>query len=305
MSNSASAALPAAVLAFVGVGAMGEGMCRNLARKSAHRVIAVDLDPANLQRLECDGVQAGTLARVRDTARTVFLSLPSIHQVEQVCIDGPDPLAVRGGSVRTIVDMSTSDVARTRKLAERLAGLGITLIDAPVARSREAAHNGTLLITVGGERDDVERVRYLLDCMGSDIVHCGAVGAGQAAKILNNMVVMVTSSLLAETVAIGEAAGMNKQQLVDVLQLGSADSFVLRVIGEKYLAKNDFPEKLFSAAYALKDLRLALDIASSCGIDARLAAQSADRLQHIVQAGQGQRYHPIVYRLIAGRDVSA
>ena len=297
MLNELMRTSDAQVLAFVGVGAMGEGMCRNLARKSGAKVLAVDLDPENLRRLEPDDVVASSLADVRSAAHTVFLSLPSIKQVEMVCLDGPEPLAGKGGSVKIIVDMSTSDAVRTRALAARLATVGVLLVDAPVARSREAAHEGTLLITVGGEKGDFDAVRPLLACMGSDVVHCGPVGSGQVAKILNNMVVLSTTGLLAEAMAIGSAAGVDRGMLINVLQLGSADSFALRIVG-KYLAQNDFPEKLFPTTYALKDLRLALDMAASTGVHAAMVTCAADRLEQAVAQGYGMHYHPVVYRLI-------
>ncbi len=301
MLTAPSSESTALLLGFVGVGAMGEGMCRNLARKAGRTVYAADLDPGNLRRLEADGVLATDLAGLRRTAHIVFLCLPSIQQVEDVCLDGPDPLCGPGSTITAIVDMSTSDPKRTRALGERLATIGVRFVDAPVARSREAAHKGTLLITVGGATSDVESVRPLLDCMGSDVIHCGDLGAGQAVKIMNNLVALCNVRVLAEAMAIASAAGVDEGLLARVLQLGSADSFVLRLVGQNHLARDEFPEKLFPTTYALKDMRLALDMASSVGMQAEVASATADLMEKAIAQGYGLLYHPVVYRLLKSR----
>lgn len=290
-----SAASP--VMGFVGVGVMGEGMCRNLVQKSGLAVHVADINPENVARLVAHGAVASRLEALRQTADTVFLSLPSIDQVEAVCF-GDEPLIVEGGSIKTVIDMSTSDVPRTRALAQRLASLGVRFLDAPVARSREAANNGTLLITVGGPAALFEEAAPRLRCMGSDVVHCGDVGAGQVVKIMNNMVLLSTVNALAEAMAIAEAAGVDKTMLANVLKLGSADSFALRLTGEKFLARDEFPEKMFPTAYALKDMRLALGLAHASGIRVAGAEATAALLDEAASRGYAMNYYPVVYRLI-------
>lgn len=289
--------MSAAVLGFVGVGVMGEGMCSNLLHKSGCPVHVADLNAEAVARLAAQGAVASSLEGLRQSVHTVFLSLPSIDQVEAVCF-GTGGLIVEGGSIRTVVDMSTSDVPRTRALAAKLAERGVNFLDAPVARSREAARNGTLLITVGGDPALFDAVAPQLRCMGSDVVHCGGVGAGQVVKIMNNMVLLSTVHALAEAMAIAEAAGVDKALLANVLRLGSADSFALRLTGEKYLARDDFPEKLFPTAYALKDLKLALGLAHASGIRPAVAEAAADLLGQAADQGYAMNYYPVVYRLI-------
>lgn len=289
--------MSAAVLGFVGVGVMGEGMCSNLLHKSGCPVHVADLNAEAVARLAAQGAVASSLEGLRQSVHTVFLSLPSIDQVEAVCL-GTGGLIVEGGSIRTVVDMSTSDVPRTRALAAKLAERGVNFLDAPVARSREAARNGTLLITVGGDAALFEAVAPQLRCMGSDVLHCGGVGAGQVVKIMNNMVLLSTVHALAEAMAIAEAAGVDKALLANVLRLGSADSFALRLTGEKYLARDDFPEKLFPTAYALKDLKLALGLAHASGIRPTVAEAAADLLGQAADQGYAMNYYPVVYRLI-------
>ena len=285
------------VLGFVGVGVMGGGMCRNLTGKSGFPVHVADLDPQNIARAVANGAKASDVTTLSQIATTVFLSLPSIQQVEDVCF-GPQPLIVPNGSVRTVIDMSTSDVNRTRALAKRLAEQGVRFLDAPVARSREAANNGTLLITVGGNKTVFDDLAPLLNCMGSDVIYCGDVGAGQVVKIMNNMVLLSTVNSLAEAMTIAESSGVDKALLARVLSLGSADSFALRLTGEKYLARDDFPEKLFPTAYALKDMRLALELAQGVGLRPVLAQATATLLESAVERGYAMNYYPVIYRLI-------
>ena len=288
----------AGVLGFIGLGVMGEPMCANLARKSGRPVAAFDLDPAPLARLVPHGVRAcASIAEVAASADVVFLSLPSAAEVEAVCL-GADGIAAARGRTRTIVDMSTSAVEATRRIATALAAAGTAFVDAPVARTRAAAQAGTLLIMVGGDDAQFRTLEPLLACMGSDVVHCGVVGNGQVVKILNNMVLFMTGQALAEALVIGARAGVDGTQLFEALARGSADSFALRNHGMKAMVPGSFPEKAFPTDYALKDIRLALELAQACGVEARGAALTAEVLQATSAAGFGANYWPVLAKLI-------
>lgn len=286
------------ILGFIGVGVMGMGMCRNLAQKSGCTVLAADLNADNVRALADDGVIASSVQQIAETAHIVFLSLPAIQHVEAVC-NGPDGLVANARALQTVVDMSTSDVERTRQLAATLGAAGIDLVDAPVARSRAAANNGTLLITVGASESQFAAVKPYLDCMGSDVLHCGPTGAGQVVKILNNMVLLNTVHTLAEAFAMAEKSGVSKDLLAHALGLGSAASFALNLTGANYLAKDVFPEKMFSTAYALKDLKLALELSSTVQLDNAITALTAQQLQKSIDAGFADHYYPVMYRVIA------
>lgn len=287
------------ILGFIGLGVMGEPMCGNLARKVGLPVVATDLKPQALERLAADGVQPkGSVAEVAAAADVVFLSLPSVAEVEAVCfgpgglVDAPDR------RVRTIIDMSTSDVARTRRLAERLAATGIAFADAPVARTREAARLGTLLITVGASDEQFAALKPLLACIGSDVVHCGPTGSGQVVKIMNNMVLLITVNAVAEALAVGRAAGVDGKLLLETLSMGSADSFALRGPGLKSLVPGVFPEHAFPTDYALKDMRLALELAREGSVTVASAAATTDLLVRTSKAGYGSVYYPAIYKLL-------
>nr|WP_315845474.1 NAD(P)-dependent oxidoreductase [uncultured Achromobacter sp.] len=285
-------------LGFIGLGVMGEPMCANLVRKSGHPVYVADISPEPVARIGALGGHAcASIIEVAQTTEIVFLSLPSIVQVEQVCT-GPGGLVEAAGRVRIVVDMSTSDVGRTRRLAEVLRGHGILLIDAPVARMREAARLGTLMITVGATREDYETVLPYLSCMGTDVLLCGGVGNGQVVKIMNNMVVFMTVHALAEAITIGRSAGVDGTLLLDALSKGSADSFVLRNPGQKALAAESFPEKTFPTEYAIKDILLALELANQGDVDARAAKLTHDLLERTRAAGYVKEYYPVMVKLI-------
>jgi 3-hydroxyisobutyrate dehydrogenase-like beta-hydroxyacid dehydrogenase len=285
-------------LGFIGLGVMGESMCANLVRKAGLPVHGTDVKRDPVDRLAQIGLKpAGSIAEVARAADVIFLSLPSGVQVEEVCL-GPDGIASAGGRVHTVVDMSTSPPKLARELAERMAAKGITFVDAPVARMRQAAIDGTLSIMVGGSKEVFDAIRPFLACMGTDITHCGDVGAGQAVKILNNMVVFMTVHALAEALTIGRKAGVDGKLLFDVMSMGSADSFALRTPGQKSLLPNNFPEDAFPTDYAIKDIKLALDLADEAGVDPKAAKLTCALLEDTSRAGFGRNYYPAMIQLI-------
>lgn len=287
-------------IGFIGLGVMGEHMCANLIRKSGLQVHVFDTSAEAIAReVDKGGTAEASLAALAARVDIVFLSLPSIDQVETVCAD----LLAAPVHPRMIVDMSTSDVARTRALASKLADAGVAFVDAPVARTREAAVQGTLLITVGGSDGNVAALRPLLDCMGSDVMHCGDVGSGQMLKILNNMIVFMTVNALSEALTIGRRAGMDGKVLFELLSKGSADSFVLRNHGMKSLVPDSFPEKVFPLVYAIKDASLALALAESVNFKPRVANYTYTLMCQARDAGFGQNYHPAIVQLVDGRAV--
>lgn len=288
----------APTLGFVGLGVMGSRMCANLVRRSQPPVVVFDPVPeAVAQAVEVGAQARDSVAAVAADAEFVFLSLPSIVQVESVCqeiLAAPRRPAV-------VVDMSTSDVTRTRELAQLMSKEGVVLVDAPVARQRQAAEAGSLLITVGAPEEIFAELHPLLSCMGSDIVHAGDVGAGQVLKIMNNMVLFINMNALAEALAIGRAAGVVPETLFSTLKLGSADSFALRNTASATMLVDEFPTKAFPTDYAIKDLGLALQLAKDSDVPVRSAQQTMDLLQQAHDAGLGDAYYPVMIKVIEGR----
>lgn len=289
------------VLGFIGLGVMGEPICRNLAQKSGATVRAFDIDSAPLERLAPHGVQpAASVADALAGAEVLFLSLPSGEVVRAIC-DGDAGLlaAVRPGQI--VIDTSTSPVDTTRALAAEFAARGAVFVDAPVARTRAAAEAGALSVMVGASAEVFERIRPLISTFATDITLCGEVGCGQVVKILNNMVLFETVVALSEARHIGERAGVDPKLLFDTLSKGSADSFALRNHGLKAIVPDTFPDRAFSVRYAGKDLRYAMQLAEQAGVDARGTRTVRHWFDVAEAAGDGDYYFPVVSRRIGGR----
>tara|TARA_B100000029_G_scaffold317617_1_gene310043 strand:+ start:301 stop:1194 length:894 start_codon:yes stop_codon:yes gene_type:complete len=284
-------------LGFIGLGVMGEPMCRNLARCSGRSVIAFDQDSAPLNRLAKIGVVSANTVQEVGAAEIVFLSLPDGDAVSAVCF-GKEGLLSQLDAGSTLVDLGTSPVALTREIALLAMEQSVAFADAPVARTRAAAEAGTLSIMVGAAESIYARLEPLLRHMGEDVTHCGDVGAGQTVKLMNNMVLFQTVSALAEALHIARRSGVDAQVLLETLAKGSADSFALRNHGMNALLPEIFPTSAFSARYALKDNDYALALAAAAGVSADGAELVARRLQESINAGYGDDYFPVLSRLL-------
>jgi 3-hydroxyisobutyrate dehydrogenase len=291
---------PYNTIGFIGLGVMGEPICRNLAKKSGARVLAFDIAPEPLARLRAEG--ADVAASVADTIKQsdlVFLCLPSAKHVRGV-FEGDGILKnIRNGQV--VVDLGTSSVKQTRDFADQLQARSASWADAPIARTRQAAQDGTLSVMVGSSLELFAAIEPLIRCFATDVTHCGGVGAGQVTKILNNMVLFETVNALAEAVAVASRSGVDPALLLGTLSKGSADSFALRNHGIKAIVPGNFPDRAFSTEYALKDLSYALELAADAGIRIRGAELIGKVLQEAIDAGSGEAYFPVIARHIGER----
>ena len=285
------------MIGFIGVGTMGEPMCRNLARKSGATILAADLDVAPLKRLAADGVKTASLNEIVATCRTIFLSLPGGKEVEQVCLgDGGIHSQVQMGW--TEIDLSTAPVALARRLYAEFEGKASAFADAPVARTRQAAIDGTLSIMVGATPETFARIEPLLRHMASDVTHCGEASAGQAVKILNNMILFQIGVALAEALSIARAHDVDGKVLFETLAKGSADSFALRNHGMKAMLPGVFPERAFSTDYALKDLGYAIEMAEEKGVPALGADVARELMERAQELGYDKEYWPVLIKAI-------
>ena len=284
-------------IGFIGLGVMGEPICRNLVRKSGKRVIAFDLSPQPLARLKADGADiAASVADVVAGCGILFLCLPSATHVRAV-FEGEGVLKnIQQGQI--VIDLGTSSVSQTRDFAKQLQATGAAWADAPIARTRQAAQDGTLSVMVGGSPELYAAIEPLIRCFATDVTHCGDTGAGQVTKILNNMVLFETVNALAEAVAVAKRNGVDPALLLDTLSKGSADSFALRNHGLKAIVPGNFPERAFSTEYALKDLSYALELAADAGIKIRGAELIGRVLQEAIDAGSGGAYFPVIAKYV-------
>src|SRR6202161_2700879 len=284
-------------IGFIGLGVMGEPICRNLVEKSGAAVTVFDLSQQALARLRDEGAAvAASVAEVVTGSDIVFLCLPSAKHARAV-FEGDGILKnIRAGQV--IVDLGTSSVNQTRDFARQLQARGASWADAPIARTRQAAQDGTLSVMVGATPELVASIEPLIRCFATDVTRCGGVGAGQVTKILNNMVLFQTVNALAEAVAVAERNGVDPALLLDTLSKGAADSFALRNHGMKAIVPGNFPERAFSTEYALKDLSYALELAGDAGIRIRGAELIGQVLQEAIDAGSGGAYFPVIAKYV-------
>jgi 3-hydroxyisobutyrate dehydrogenase-like beta-hydroxyacid dehydrogenase len=287
-----------AKIGFIGLGVMGEPICRNLLRKSGRPVAAFDVAPEPLARMAADGaVVATSVADAVRGSEVTFLCLPSAKHVLSV-FEGEAGILPSIGRGQTVVDLGTSEVGLTRDFARRLAEKGAAWIDAPIARTRQAAQDGTLSVMVGASGEQFSKIEPLIRHFATDVTLCGGTGAGQVTKILNNMVLFETVNALSEAVAIARRSGVEPKLLLETLSKGSADSFALRNHGMKAIVPGEFPLRAFSTEYALKDVGYALELAAHGGVNARGAALVRDIFEAAIGRGQGEAYFPVIARLI-------
>ena len=286
------------MIGFIGLGVMGEAMCRNLAKKCNEDVLGFDLDPAPLERLTANWVKpAGSVREIAERCNIVFLSLPGVPEVKNVCA-GPASLMLHMRSGSYVIDTSTTTVALARDLNSRFAARGIHFLDAPVARTRAAAEEGTLSIMVGGTEPVFKRLKPVLAHIGTDITHCGAPGAGQAMKLINNMVLFQNVVALAEALTLARKAGLSGTKVFEALSKGSADSFALRNHGMKAMVPDKFPERAYSIEYALKDMQYLLEFAKQAKADLSAARNAMAALERAAAGGNGKKYFPVLVKTI-------
>jgi 3-hydroxyisobutyrate dehydrogenase len=273
-------------IAFIGLGNMGGPMAANLLA-AGHEVTGFDLSPAAVERFGGRGaVSAG--AAVKDAAVAITM-LPAGPHVRALYAEHVFPNAKPG---TLLVDCSTIDVETARDVHRQAAEKGFRMIDAPVSGGVGGAQAATLTFMVGGADADVAEARPLLDKMGKTVVHTGAAGNGQAAKICNNMILGVSMTVVAEAFALAEKLGLDKQKLFEVSSKSSGQCWSLTtycpVPGPVPTSPaNRAYQPGFTAEMMLKDLRLAEQAAASAGAAAPLGAAAAQLYGLMVGAGMG------------------
>ena len=215
-------------IAFIGLGNMGGPMAANLV-KNGHSVRVFDLVPAAVRAAVDAGASAASSAR--DTladAEVVISMLPASRHVEGVYLgDDGIPAAIPDGAL--VIDCSTIAPASARKVSEAAAARGLQMIDAPVSGGTAGAQAGTLTFIVGGEEDALERARPVLQAMGKNIFHVGASGAGQVAKLCNNMALGVIMAVTGEAIALGVAHGLDPKVLSQMMAVSTGRSWATEV----------------------------------------------------------------------------
>jgi len=282
-------------IGFIGLGAMGGPMAKNLVKKgfglTVFDVVTEKMEP--LKGVGAEGAASGK--EVAEKCPILITMLPSSPHVNEAVL-GPKGIfeGVQKGSV--LIDMSTIDPITTREIARILEEKGVEMLDAPVARGVPAAVAGTLVIYVGGKKEVFDRHREILAAMGTDIYHVGDIGTGEVVKIVNNLMVAVTTCALAEAMVLGVKAGVKPDILFEALSSGSGNSFVLQNHYKNNVMKDKFEEGVFPVDYMLKDLNLALSTGNQLRVPLHFAALSAQQYILAGASGESKKYHPAVIR---------
>jgi 3-hydroxyisobutyrate dehydrogenase len=275
-------------IAFIGLGNMGGGMAANLA-KAGHDVRAFDLSAEALDKAKKAGcLPAEDSNSAIEGAEAVITMLPAGRHVEAVYTESILPHADAGA---ILIDCSTIDVATARRVAEAAAAHGLAAVDAPVSGGIAAANAGTLTFMVGGSEAAFARAEPFLTDMGKAVIHAGAVGAGQGAKICNNMMLGATMVATCESFALAEKLGLDLQKLYDIASVSSGQSWSITSycpvpgVGPETPADRDY-QGGFAAALMLKDLKLALEAAASVDAETPMAARAGELYEQFAN-GEG------------------
>jgi len=275
-------------IAFIGLGNMGGPMAANLV-KAGHKVVGFDLSEASRNQTKADGAAiAGSAAEAAKGAEVVITMLPAGKHVLAVWTE------ILGAMTKgaLIIDCSTIDVESAKQAHALAAKHGMASVDAPVSGGTGGAKGATLTFMCGGEPKAFAAAKSVLEAMGKRIVHCGGAGAGQAAKICNNMILGISMIAVSEAFALGEKLGLSHQALFDVASTSSGQCWSLTtycpVPGPVPTspANNDYKPG-FATALMLKDLRLSQEASSAAGAATPLGKHAEQIYEAFEQAGHG------------------
>jgi 3-hydroxyisobutyrate dehydrogenase len=257
-------------IGVVGLGNMGLGMAGRLAA-SGFSVLGYDISDGRRAAAEAVGIRfLAALPELLAQADALVFSLPFARDVEAVAT-APGGLLERRDRRVVVIDTSTSDPVTTRRLAARLEEAGHGLLDAPVSGGPSGAAGGTLTMMIGGRAEDLSLVRPVVDAMAAKAVHVGGSGAGNIAKLVNNMLVAAHLVTTGEAMRLSEAAGLPAAEALAVVNAATGRSAISEVMFPRWILPGTF-DSGFSAGLMRKDVRLASEMAEAVGIDLPLSA---------------------------------
>ncbi|HEV2044332.1 MAG TPA: 3-hydroxyisobutyrate dehydrogenase [Sphingomicrobium sp.] len=287
-------------VAFIGLGNMGGGMAANLA-KAGHEVMAFDLSQEALDRAATHGCTVAKSAEdAVAKAEAVISMLPAGKHVADVYRANVLKNAPKSA---ILIDCSTIDVATAKTIEAEAGGAGFTMVDAPVSGGIAAADAGTLTFMVGGSDEGFERARPYLEQMGKAVIHAGGAGAGQAAKICNNMLLGATMAATCEAFVLAEKLGLDPQTFFDISSKASGQSWSMTSycpvpgVGPDTPADRNY-DGGFAAALMLKDLKLAMEAAQEAGAYTPMGGEAAELYERFVERGGGTKDFSALIKMI-------
>ncbi|MEO6580787.1 MAG: 3-hydroxyisobutyrate dehydrogenase [Sphingomicrobium sp.] len=287
-------------VAFIGLGNMGGGMAANLAAKG-EEVVAFDLAAPALDRAKGNGCSIATSAEEAVAGADVVVTmLPAGKHVASVYRDS---ILGKAPTSALLIDCSTIDVATAKSVEAEAAAASYTMVDAPVSGGIAAADGGTLTFMVGGSDDGFDRAKAVLDKMGKAVIHAGEAGAGQAAKICNNMLLGATMAATCEAFVLAEKLGLNPQTFFDISSQASGQSWSMTTycpvpgVGPETPADRNY-DGGFAAALMLKDLKLAMAAAKEAGAYTPMGGEAEELYQRFVDRGGGTKDFSALIKMI-------
>ena len=282
-----------AKIGFIGLGNMGLPMALNLI-KGGHRVAGIDLNAEAVARLKEGGGEAGKdAAALAMDSDVIVTMLPAGKQVREIYL-GVDGIIAKSKPGTLLIDSSTIDVESARAVAAEAEKNGVLMVDAPVSGGVGGAQGGTLTFMVGGSDKSFEKAKPILELMGKTMVHAGAAGAGQAAKICNNMILGISMIAVSEAFVLAEKLGLDKQKLFDISSKSSGQCWSMTtycpVPGPVPTspANRDYAAG-FTAAMMLKDLKLSQDASASSGAKTPMGAAATKLYEIYAESGESGR----------------
>ncbi len=280
------------VIGFIGLGLMGGNMAACLQSNGFDLVVMGRNKEAVAATVNRGAVEVATPRELAANSDIVMLCVTTSDVVESLIYGDDGILAgIKEGAV--VIDFGTSIPASTRKIGADLAAKGAGMVDAPLGRTPAHAKDGLLNIMAAGDMDTFEKVKPVLDVLGENVFHLGDLGAGHVTKLINNFMGMTTACTMSQAFAVADRAGINKQQLFDIMSAGPSNSPFMGFC--KNYAVDGVSDLGFSINNANKDLGYFLKMAADMGTRAEIAEGTSHNLQAAVDAGIGDGNVPEIF----------
>ncbi|MEJ2912938.1 NAD(P)-dependent oxidoreductase [Pseudoalteromonas sp. C12FD-1] len=280
------------VIGFIGLGLMGGNMAENLQNKG-YELVVMDLNRDAVAACVSRGAKtASTAKELAQGADIIMFCLTTSAVVEKIVYAEDGILAgIKEGAV--LIDFGTSIPSSTKKIGADLAAKGAGMIDAPLGRTPAHAKDGLLNIMAAGDIDTFNKVKPVLEDQGENVFHLGELGAGHTTKLINNFMGMTTVCAMSQAFAVADKAGVDRQQLFDIMSTGPSSSPFMQFC--KNYAVDNVSDLGFSIANANKDLGYFLQMVSDLGTESKIAEGSSANLQAAFDAGMGQGNVPEIF----------
>lgn len=273
-------------IGFIGLGVMGKPMAKNLLKGGEPELLVCSRSGAAVEELTACGARGADYQTIGGTCDVIMTMLPDSPQVKEVML-GERGVArhMKGGQV--FIDMTSVNPVASKEIAGELAKKNVEMLDAPVSGGEPRAVEGTLSFMVGGKQEVFDRCKPILEAMGSSVVRCGGVGAGNTTKLANQIIVACNTQALAEALTLAQKAGVDPELVFQAIRGGSAGSAVMNAKAPRMLAGDDRPG--FRVDLHIKDLNNVLEYARAVGASVPMTAQVQEILWWLHSHGGGQK----------------